>query len=172
MENCTQHLKIQILYKHTLAIFKYLLLYPSTDTFIYIISSNDNTLWSRHLGWKSFICPSRLTLSPSLSCSVSCEANLYGLHSLLLSLWLLKARLEIVGWRRVASVYLFSPPPPCGFAKDGCIYLPLPSLLPGSTLETAVSPSSSIYSPPVAFHGVMALLFLVLGCCAISCGSS
>lgn len=98
------------------------------------------------------LCPVKLTCMGCIHCSFP--------------LWLMKARAGTVGWRRVESVYLFSLPHPRGFAKPGMaafVFPYLSLLLPGSTLETAASPSSSTYSPSAAFHGVMALAVLSPG---------
>lgn len=88
-------------------------------------------LWNSHLGWKSSICPSRLTLPHSLSCSMSCEVDKYWVYSQMpfsSSFWLSpssgRQEQRLLGERRVESGHLLSLPPPCGVAEDGCYIFP------------------------------------------------
>lgn len=108
-------------------------------------------LWNRYLGWKSFICPFRLTMSPSLSCSVSCKANLYGLHSWLLfclaSGWVqpIGEKSRNCSVKRRYSQCVSSPCPLSVGTKGGCIHLPLPKSAPARQH----SPDSCLLQIPV-----------------------
>lgn len=114
-------------------------------------------LWNSHPDQESSICPSRLTLPHSLSCSMSCEADVYWVHSqtpFSSGFWLGSANgrqeQRLLGERRVESGHFLSLPPPCGVAEDDCSIFSTYVCCNQAALSRQLPSPSPVPIPPLA----------------------